>query len=85
MRNAFKPTDTIQTVIDYVAANRKDSAGSFVFATYRGTKDFGPADAFLTLQDAGKLSMLLVVNEFTYVMHCVPGLVPSSVLIVKKV
>ncbi|XP_062502398.1 UBX domain-containing protein 1-like [Corticium candelabrum] len=65
LRNAFKPTDTIQTVIDYVAANRKDSAGSFVFATYRGTKDFGPADAFLTLQDA--------------------GLVPSSVLIVKKV
>lgn len=84
LRSTFKPTDTVQTVVDYVATNRTDSVGAFALTTYPGRKDFGPADALMTLKDAGKfVTFILIINVFQN--WCLLGLVPSSVLIVKKI
>ena len=83
MRTSFKPGDTLRTVMNYVATNRTDPHGPFTLTTYPGRKDFGRTDESLTLKDAGKLTYMPcvpVIFMFVYI-----GLVPSSVLFVKKV
>eukprot|EP00163_Fabomonas_tropica_P025823 TRINITY_DN454_c0_g1_i2.p1 TRINITY_DN454_c0_g1~~TRINITY_DN454_c0_g1_i2.p1 ORF type:complete len:174 (+),score=53.17 TRINITY_DN454_c0_g1_i2:1225-1746(+) len=53
VRNKFEPTDTVKTLVDWIAANRSDGAGNFVVITAYPRKQLGPADMSTTLADAG--------------------------------